>query len=102
MPKCVECLYHLSLTLHASCLVVAPDIRWDADIKVPCEKPTEEDRNAAMAAASRAVARLERHTGDRLLLFVLLYIDMLQRTVVDPPLGVYFLEQCLPQTPNKS
>ena len=71
-------------------------IRMDPTYQFPCEEPREEDRRAALTAAARAVARLERHTGDRLQWFVMLYVEMLQ-SHIKLPLGVAFLEQCLSQ-----
>jgi hypothetical protein len=67
----------------------------DAGLKYPCQQPSKDDRRAALAAATRAVTRLNRHRDDVLLWNVLGYIDILQHHVNRIPGGLLFLEQCL-------
>ena len=76
---------------------VRQDLGVNANARFPCGETAPEDKDAALAAVPRAVARFAPLRDETLGIFVVMYIELLQ-SHIKLPLGVGFLEQCLDGT----
>ena len=62
--------------------------------KFPCGETSDADREAALAAVPRAIARFAPIRNETLPIFVTMYVELLH-SHIKLPLGINFLEQCL-------
>ena len=73
---------------------VREELGVNPQAKFPCGETSDADREAALAAVPRAIARFAPIRNETLPIFVTMYVELLH-SHIKLPLGINFLEQCL-------
>ena len=76
---------------------VRQELGYNGQAKFPCGETSDADREAALAAVPRTIARFAPIRNETLPIFVTMYVELLH-SHIKLPLGINFLEQCLDQT----